>query len=153
MNLWLAMKQTPNWHHIINSTHNECLHLRVCVPWVLCFNENTHTLWTTCTQAHAHLLHLPVVVWNLWAKITTKNDVAYLAAFTRWGNASFVSRYRRKHWANRKYAGNMATIGCRIDTCCTQWLPAEMDEHNSSMNYWRLPSMNRNNESFVEIYE
>lgn len=44
-------------------------------------------------------------------KITTKNDVAYFRAFAKCGKASFVSRYRRKHCANRNQAGSIATIG------------------------------------------
>lgn len=43
--------------------------------------------------------------------MTTKNDVEYLSAFAKWGNASRVSRYRRKHCAKRNQAGNIATIG------------------------------------------
>lgn len=43
--------------------------------------------------------------------MTTKNDVEYLSALARCGNASLVSRYRRMHCANRNHAGNIATIG------------------------------------------
>lgn len=44
-------------------------------------------------------------------KMTTKNDVAYLAAFAKCGKASLVSRKRRRHCAKRNQAGSMATIG------------------------------------------
>lgn len=43
--------------------------------------------------------------------MTTKNDVEYLSALAKCGNASLVSRYRRMHCAKRNHAGNIATIG------------------------------------------
>lgn len=55
-------------------------------------------------------------------KITTKNDVEYLRALARCGNASRVSRYRRIHCANRNQAGNMATNGrIKYDPSTHDW--------------------------------
>lgn len=38
-------------------------------------------------------------------KVTTKNVIEYFPAFTKCGNASRESLYRRRHWANRIHAG------------------------------------------------
>jgi len=42
---------------------------------------------------------------------TTKKVVEYLPALTMCGNASRVSRYRRRHCANRNHAGKHETNG------------------------------------------
>lgn len=50
---------------------------------------------------------LSIPLWVLYraAKVTVKKVVEYLPAFTKWGKALFVSRYRRRHWMKRSQAG------------------------------------------------
>lgn len=54
--------------------------------------------------------------------IKTKKVVEYFAALARCGKASLVSRYRRKHWANRNQQGRQATTGRSVVTRSTHLL-------------------------------
>ena len=44
-------------------------------------------------------------------KAATRKEVEYFPAFTKWGNACFVSLKRRRHCAKRNQAGRHATTG------------------------------------------